>query len=718
MALLCSAAGFTLYLWPYHEGQLVLSGDLGWYMLPSRAFYARCLQEGTSFWWCPDLFCGYYLHGEGQVGMLHPLHLALYRVFELPTAFGLENILNYPISWLGMLCFLRRLRLPTAASVLGASIWIMSGFHAAHHVHANALSVVAHLPWLLVGVDVTWHATTKAHRARGALLLAVVTASQLLLGYPQYVWYNALAELAWIGWLLWDTRRLTPLFWVVAGQFAGTLVGAIQIIPTYEALRASARQGSDNTSFRNSYALHPLELLQLWSPYLYAKRTFGARANEFMIYAGAAALPLACFVVRARTRCRRLRIARWWCMFAVCALILSLGSYAGTHLLLEHIPIVGSFRAPARAIVLGHFASATMCAIAFAELMRRSRRAPLASDTRKRMLGGICVATVAVLTAGVGIGAHYFQWWPGRLGAPVAMASGAAVIALAVGLIHLASRGRRLALLGLLILGIAELSAYNLTAIFANPPISFENYLSFKTPPPEPTSMRITYGDNSAMIRGSRLANGYAGLVPKRQLRFFDDEGPTLNALRVASVEWVMLQPGLSSFTDGAMRRGHSWLQVPAPLPRARLLTQTAVIAEGATAARTLVGIDVDHIATVESALKLPPGEAGAAEVRRDEAGTITISTHCTTKQLLVVNESFHSGWRVHIDKQPAVALRAYGDFIGVVVEPGQRVVELRFRPWSLRVGALVAGVGVLLCAMLTALAFRRRRGERRDSDT
>src|SRR5262245_49292501 len=69
--------------WPMLCGRVYTADDLGAFHLPLRSFYADQLVRGEPFDWCPDLYCGFYLTGEGQVGTYHPLHVLLYRVFPL-----------------------------------------------------------------------------------------------------------------------------------------------------------------------------------------------------------------------------------------------------------------------------------------------------------------------------------------------------------------------------------------------------------------------------------------------------------------------------------------------------------------------------------------------------------------------------------------------------------------------------------------------------------
>ena len=85
-----TAIMLIVFSYPLFSGMIYTFDDLQDLHLPTRSFYAKALSEGSDFTWCPDLFCGFDLHAEGQVGMYHPLHLLVYRFLPLNLAFNLN----------------------------------------------------------------------------------------------------------------------------------------------------------------------------------------------------------------------------------------------------------------------------------------------------------------------------------------------------------------------------------------------------------------------------------------------------------------------------------------------------------------------------------------------------------------------------------------------------------------------------------------------------
>jgi hypothetical protein len=162
-------------------------------------------------------------------------------------------------------------------------------------------------------------------------------------------------------------------------------------------------------------------------------------------------------------------------------------------------------------------------------------------------------------------------------------------------------------------------------------------------------------------------------------------------SLRVAGAT-VLLAPRRRDASGRARTMGFE--QLAGALPRARLVASARVSAQPAV---DLEALDVETAALVDEPVALEAGAPGTARTLSDLPGAISLAVDAPTRQLLVLSESFHPGWRVAVDGGPARVLRANGDFIGVVVGAGAHRVELRFAPRSFVVGRWIT---------LAALAF------------
>ena len=334
---------------PMFRGRVYVADDLGAYHLPLRSFYSEQLGRGQSFDWLPNLYRGFYLTGEGQVGSYHPLHLMLYRWLPLSTAFDLELLLSYPFMLAGTYALLMRRLGRRSAALFGGLVFTFSGFNLLHFVHPNAVAVVAHIPWLLWATDVLLTSPDMRQCGWAAAAIALLTGSQILLGYPQYVWFSLVAEACYvlsrrgaIAGRPWPAISL----WLVALAL-GLLVGGIQLLPTIEALGGSVRSSADST-FTNSGSLAPANVLQLIAPYLFPHRVVGQNTHELGLYIGAVPLLLCVWLLenhRGWGAYRPLILSA--ITLGVIGYVMALGEHGAVSPLLRHLPLVSGFDFPA-----------------------------------------------------------------------------------------------------------------------------------------------------------------------------------------------------------------------------------------------------------------------------------------------------------------------------------------------------------------------------------
>jgi hypothetical protein len=144
--------------------------------------------------------------------------------------------------------------------------------------------------------------------------------------------------------------------------------------------------------------------------------------------------------------------------------------------------------------------------------------------------------------------------------------------------------------------------------------------------------------------------------------------------------------------------------------PRAWVVQQAAVVKE--LEAVTTVR---DHADALKTKVLLPDGEAATAEacssdVTYEPKGDESISVRGTAceKGYLVVSDGWFPGWVATLDGQPAKILRA--DFLieAIAVPKGPFAVQIDYRPWSFRLGALITVVASL--ALIAVLAAKNRR--------
>ncbi len=661
---------------PIVQGEIYYQNDLQDMHLAYRAFYAGCLERGDRFEWCPSLHGGYYLHGEGQAGMYHPLHLFLYRTLPLAPALDLEILSGYAFACAGTFLFLRRWRLGRGSSSFGAFLFGLSGFNLLHLTHVNAVGVVGHLPWLLLAIDVSIRTSSRRPRALAGAAIALLTGSQFLLGYPQYVYFSALAEVAYAVAVAWSSGRGRRLFAFGWHKAVGVMVGGVQLLPTLDVLRASTR-GAPDEGFGSFFSLHPVNLLQLVAPYFFRERAHAGYTHEMGLYGGAVALVLAAWLWSRRADLGARRpLAAFALALGGLGLVLALGGYSGPfYRAWTAIPGLGLFRCPCRHIVLVHLALAIAAALGLEALA-----AGRPDDRRGRGL----VAALPVAALLVAALALWSKFHP-HVASGTRIAIGPVLVAAAAALVVVAARGSRAAFVAAVLLGIADPAAYGLTYMWRYPPAKpLAEVVAGEPAPPSVSDGRVESSRTLLTLSGHRLTRGYVGLPPETKVSPRSEAG-----LRLAGVDWIA--------EDGPER---SFASFEGGLPRFRLVAE-AVRSEAPWAG--LDEVDLARIATVRETVALDPGPSGEVTVLEDRPGEMRLRTAADGRRLLVVSERWDPGWRVEVDGRPTRVLAAYGEWLACEVPPGEHEVHLVFDPRSLRDGRLATLAGLFLA--LVALA-------------
>src|SRR5262249_17507445 len=287
----------------------------------------------------------------------HPFHVVLYRVAPLWLAFGLEILTSYVFALAGARVLFGRIGFTPAGAWLGAIVFAFSGFNLLPISPMNGVAIVSAMPRVLAGTHVLMTSPERRVRAWAFAGIALLLGSELLLGYPHYVWMTMLAVGAFVIGLLGAGAPLARAALVACAVAVGVLIGGVQLAATWDMLHTSIR-ADPSLAFRLTGSLSPWNLLQLWSPFVFAHRIYASAeeflVHEFGLYNGAfCTLSLAWIALRWRSLARR-RLVAGLLVFGTFSLLLALGRYGGVYPLLAQLPMLNTLRVPARHIMLVH----------------------------------------------------------------------------------------------------------------------------------------------------------------------------------------------------------------------------------------------------------------------------------------------------------------------------------------------------------------------------
>jgi hypothetical protein len=478
---------------------------------------------------------------------------------------------------------------------------------------------------------------------------------------------------------------------------------AIQVLPTLHVVQQSTRVAADE-AFRLQQSLHPANLLCLVNPYLFQQRMYDAHGYQG-IYGGATVTALVLWLL---LRWRRLQVPRvpvaCFAVVAVLGAILTLGQYGLLYTWVSSLPVLEYFRGPPRHGAMFHAGWVGLAAFALAEIVLKKDRAP-----RREWLPLIALPVIAAIPVAFIVVLRTMGELPEHLARieeqfaptpnPIA---GLALMILATAAVIAAIRHWRYGLLALVLVTIADQGLYHLRHRTTE---NLETFIASIDAPNAPPAYRIepnwkpVYDVNGPLMKGYSSVAGLVSIEPARALDYKVDP----YTLQLAGVKWLRARYGENEWLNEAYERGETWIELPNPMPRVRLVTQAIVSDDPNNDIRT---IDYTQTALVETKVDLEPAAPSDARILDDRPGTITIQTNAPSQQLLITTEAFHDGWRLTIGGEPAEPLRVNGDFLGAIVPPGAHELRFAFDPWSWRWGKGLTIAGVVLTLVLFLASF------------
>lgn len=409
----------SLFFW-----QIVFGGRVLYWGTPLLLFHPwRSLATETLVSWQIPLWNPYVGSGTPfvanlQSAVFYPLN-ALFLVMPVERAIGYSAALHVALAGVFTLLYLRLLKLPLFAAILGALAYMLSGYVIGRVQFLSMVSAIAWLPLLFYLVErLVRPGEGRAQRSILCLSLGVVVSLQLLSGHVQIwyysLWFSGLYAIFRVGQIsiekqrregrLSASRYLAPsLAYLAAGLALGLALSAVQLLPTWELAGSSTRANRIAEIIAMSNPLWPWHLVSLALPDFFgnpASGNYWAPGNYWDNTAYLGLLPLLMAVLAllawaARWR-RRIASAKtssgpaqnvavppslgtlssvpfFWATIIV-SIILALGDNLPIYpAFFRLMPGFGYFQGPARLLFLYTFSVAVLGAVGAAQLCSLTR---------------------------------------------------------------------------------------------------------------------------------------------------------------------------------------------------------------------------------------------------------------------------------------------------------------------------------------------------------
>jgi hypothetical protein len=699
----------------------IFTSDLLNDRLPARAFVGASLRRGELPLWSSEIYTGFPIFAQPEVGSLYPSNAALFGLLPPYVAVAYAQLLPLVLVGIGTGFLALEYGLPPAAALLAGGSMALSGFFVCHIRQLNLIDAACWLPFLLLVVE----RAVRGNR-RVVAALACVWVLSLFAGHPQVSYFTALvvgvyaicrmrqvdrpAGKRFLPWLA--TAPVDPRLWrLAAGVAIGTLLAAVQLAPTLELASLGLREGGIPYEMAAAYPVSPKSFWSFFFPYVngdISNSTFMLSGIfwEQYGYLGLLPLLLAIFGLVVERRDPRVRLLFG---IAVVSWLMMLGPNTELFpLAFYFVPGMSYFRFPARFLLFVELAIALLAAFGLAHLLRM---------TLSRAVG-FAIASVAVLATAGDLWMHQRRQVP-----LVDWETWTKPIETAEILGDLAAR-TPLAPPRYLALDVKSLhiDVFHHSRGWAGDRSHFVALRDFLQP-----SFNLLFGIASA--------DGYANLPPSYyETTFGSEKAPGLVApsgsprppvwetkphlqrvLELFDVRYVLSAWPLAS---DAFRRiagtkeGVQIYELPTVLPRAFVVGRARHVANDEEAVRILRegNLEIADEALVHTdPLTLPDDAGSSANVAITARSSTSLSLRSETERpgLLLVSEAYYPGWRAWIDEREVPVHRANLMMRAVVLPAGGHEILFEFHPASVRVGAALSLLGLVL--LVTTVALERR---------
>jgi Bacterial membrane protein YfhO len=727
LVLVVSTAAAAYIVFEIAPAGMFPAHDIYAYSYPKMLYAAESLRAGgKGLLWNPFQNCGQPFFALSQTGLLYPPHW-LFLVLAPELALRAVIVVNLIIAGAGIYLLSRALGTSPLAAICGMLVFQLGTtlplFSTAALPHLGAYA------WLPAALLATERVLDRPGASRAAPL-AIVLAIQWLPGSPQ-VWFLTIQlivlRLLWA--LAWSAsgRRLRTVGWTVAALALAPALAGVQVVPEVAAASVSLRNSSLAEREANPNGLLTREGVDLE---LYM-RGFNHRAVV------PALIPLAVAALALGGRHRR---GMFYAVAGVLYGVLAFGPSTPLFDFYLWVPGASLFRFASRLLWVSGFCFAVLTALGV-EAIGGPRATPAYASRlfALALLGvGFAVANVVVpeglfprerwVAACAAVAAVALIWraafWP--------LAQAAIVAAVAIILVMFPGTAPQSLLSDSpgyearrQVMDALERRRSPQDRVY---PVSRRgDVIDFSLIPKSASLFRAPSATDYEPLLSARFAEFAvrmrAGhLLANRNEAIYMAElgaGSSRRLLDLTATRYLIVDrsdatalAGMRPPLSPLLTVGETQvLENPSALPRAFFVPRIAIVADSRALLQRLAAgqDDLRSVALVEAApsdFTGLPGDGSGADVHfiTDDPEHVELAVEAPARGFLMLSDQYDAGWRAWVDGKPASIVRGNYAFRLVEVPAGRSIVEFRYRPTSLFVGA---GVSVLAMAAL-ALAVRR----------
>lgn len=712
-------------------------------MYPWRKLAVDLLKSGQLPLWNQYILSGNFLLANFQSAPLYPLNIVYWLFSDFSYAWSIQIIVQPLLAAIFMYIFLKNNKLSNTASFFGGIVWGFSGFFMVWLEYNTIVHAALYFPLILYAIQ------KGKEDNRFYLLVSLAIGLSFYASYPQITFYalvfSAMFVLFVFKWLDFKNYFMVLLFTIVGIGLAFPM-----LLPGFEAADQSIRQVDDVANKSHVKFVLPNQIITFIAPDYFGNPTsrnywlVGGAYENSIIFAGVVAffLFLISFFIYGDEYGNRIEkpiLLKYAHLVFFVSLVLAfenpLSSLLGnSKILLFSSSVMG------RLAVVMMFAIATSSSFVIDEILKNKIRL-------RSLLTPFEIISLLVAVYGV------IAWQDKNIVAlrnmilPSLIFFSSSLIVFLLALDCFIRIGKNKLFRNVLIVSIIFLEIFDLFRFhdkynpftpkgFLYPKNDLTDFL-LKTPeerfemedgPTMPSNMWMPYGLSAASGQDAvhtirynkfiKFLNSGVFEVGDRYLKVVNYNSPLFDFLGISKVlivkwknSWMDFE-GIPSYKfdnpkfTKVFDSGRSMiLKNTKAFPRIFGVDNYVLAKEDSDFARLLKSENLRRTVILE---KAPKETFSKADIRIEnlkfDANTVSFNVYTSNDTMIVLTQSYVSGWNAYIDAEKTNIYRADYAFMAIPIPSGQHKLVIKYEPISFKLG--VAGGGISLLFLICSYFF------------
>lgn len=357
---------------------LILFGKVLW----GKIFFCYGIDDGTlilhplrqlfakgEVYWTRKIFCGFPIFAEPHFALFYPLNWFLFKI--LPTEIALSYLvtIEFLVAAFFIYLFAQLVGLEGTSAFIPTVTFSLLGFLPSYLGNSTVIHSSVWLPAVFYFLELS----LQKKRLIFPIFSSFFLTFQIVAGFPQMAFVTILGTCVYYFFRVFQDKkgdrkeklRLSAFFLVFLLFTFG--LAAIQIIPTYELTKFSARESGLTFAKATEGSWSPANLLTFLFPYFFKglPSQIGVAGLNYL-----GILPFALVFFSLFKRNSKQAKALW--TLTAFAIFLALGYFNPLYRLIYLLPGFITFRAPSRFFLLAQFSLSILAGFGFAFFLEKS----------------------------------------------------------------------------------------------------------------------------------------------------------------------------------------------------------------------------------------------------------------------------------------------------------------------------------------------------------